>query len=42
MRYTIHLVRRGQMVVTAHLVMRLQLLSIKRRFLGRWAERSAN
>ena len=32
MRYTIHLVRRGQTVVIAHLVMRLQLLSRKRRF----------
>ena len=34
MRYAIHLVRRGQTVVIAHLIMRLQLLSIKRRFLG--------
>jgi hypothetical protein len=30
--YPIHLVRRGQTVVIAHLVMRLKLLSIKRRF----------
>ena len=30
--YAIHLVRRGQTVVIAHLIMRLQLLSIKWRF----------
>jgi hypothetical protein len=40
MRYTIYLVRRGQTVVIAHLVMRLQLLSIKRRFYRRNAFRS--
>ena len=37
--YTIHLVRRGQTVVIAHLVMRLPLLSIKGRFCGRDAFR---